>query len=76
MEQAPKLAQMVFHWGARQAQAVAGLDLSGHLGCLGAGVFDVLGLVEHHQMPLPLQPALAVALQQRIGRNHQVKVLH
>ena len=76
MKQAPDFAQVVFHRCARQAQAVPRLQLAGHLGGVGAGVFDVLCLVQHHQVPLGLQPALAVALQQRVGGNHNVKVTH
>jgi hypothetical protein len=48
------------------------LQLAHHLGCVGVGVFDVLRLVQHHQVPLGVQPALAVALQQRVGRDDDV----
>ena len=51
VKQAPQLAQVVFHRGARQAQPVPGLQLTGGLRGLAAGVFDVLRLVQHHQMP-------------------------
>ena len=64
VEQAPDLAQVVFHGRARQAQPVPRLQCRHHLRHVGAGVFDVLCLVQHHQMPLQLQPALTVALQQ------------
>ena len=62
VKQAPQLAQVVLHGRARQAQPVPGLQLAGHLRGLGAGVLDVLRLVQHHQVPGGLQPAVPVAL--------------
>ena len=64
VEQTPDFAQVVFHGRARQAQPVARLQCRHHLGRVGAGVLDVLRLVQHHQVPLQLQPALTVALKQ------------
>ena len=52
-----------------------GLQLGHHLRGLGAGVLDVLGFVQHHDVPGRLQPAFAVALQQGIrGDDHIVFV--
>ena len=76
VKQAPQLAQVVFHGCAGQAQAVPGAQLTHHLRGIGIGVFDVLGLVQHHDVPGLLQPALAVALQQRIRCNDQVVLRH
>ena len=64
VEQAPDLPQMVLHGRARKAQPVARLQACRHLSGVGAGILDVLRFVQHHQMPLRGQPALAVALQQ------------
>ncbi|MNV30726.1 hypothetical protein D3C71_1220050 [compost metagenome] len=72
VKQAPDLAQVVFHGRARQAQPVARLQLADHLRGMRAGVLDVLRFIQHHQVPLVRQPALAVALQQRIRGNDQV----
>ena len=47
-----------------------------HLRRMGAGVFDVLRLVEHHQVPGLRQPTVAVALQQRVGRDHHIERGH
>ena len=75
VEQAPDFAQMVFHRRARQAQALARAQLARHLRGLGAGVFDVLRFIQHHHVPAGLEPALAVALQQRIRRDDDVMVV-
>jgi hypothetical protein len=44
--QAPQFAEVVFDRGAREAEPVAGIELAGGRGDLGARVLDVLGLVE------------------------------
>ena len=51
-------------WLRVEPLPVPRLQCRHHLRHVGAGVFDVLCLVQHHQMPLQLQPALTVALQQ------------
>ena len=53
-----------------------GLQLAHHLCGARAGIFDVLRFVQHHDVPLRLQPALFVALQQRVGRNDDVVFGH
>ena len=53
-----------------------GLQLTDHLRGVGAGVFDVLRFVEHHKVPFRFEPAFAVALQQRVRRDHDVVLVH
>ena len=72
VEQAPQLAQVVLQRRARQAQPVPRVQARHHLRRLGAGVLDVLRLVQHHQVPGLGQPLFTVALQQRVGRDDQV----
>ena len=76
VEQTPQFAQMVLHGCAGQAQAMPRIEFPHHLRRMGVGVFDVLCLIEHHQMPGLLQPALAVARQQGVGRHHHVVAGH
>ena len=76
VEQAPQFTQVVFHRRARQAQAVARVQLACDARGMGVGVLDVLRLVQHHQVPGLLQPALAITLQQRIRRDHQIMAGH
>ena len=75
VEQAPQLAQVVLHRRARQREPLARIERGDHLRGLGARVLDVLRLVEHDDVPASAEPACAVALQQRVGRDDEVAVL-
>ncbi len=44
--EAPEFAEVVFHGGSGEAEAVCGFEFAGGLGDDGFGVFDVLGFVE------------------------------
>ena len=50
-EQAPQLPQVVLDGGAGEGQAKIPLELEQQLGTLGAGILDLLRLVQHHARP-------------------------
>ena len=50
-EQAPQLPQVVLDGGAGEGQAKIPFELEQQLGTLGAGILDLLRLVQHHTGP-------------------------
>lgn len=61
-EERPEFAEVVFHGGAGEAEALAGLELAGGLGDFGGRVFDVLGFVENGDGEVVFFEFLNVAL--------------
>ena len=72
VEDRPKLAQVVFHWRAGQAQALVGLQLvDGECGLAGAAL-DVLRLVQHQYMPGLAAQVFEIAWHQGVGGQDEV----
>ena len=84
IHQRPQLADPVFHRRARQgnpeaaapfAAAAGAGQVPGRLALLGGVVFDRLGFVDHHPLPVDALEQLAVALQQAVAGEHQIHAL-
>ncbi|MNP09552.1 hypothetical protein D3C76_1016640 [compost metagenome] len=65
---------MVFQWRAAQAQALAGIELTGSLGGLAVGVLDVLRFVQYQHVQGLRRQAFHVLGQQGIGGQDQVVI--
>ena len=72
VEDAPQLDEAVLDGRARERQASVGLQAFHCLGHLGAGVLDVMGLVEYHAREANVCIRLDIALEQVVGRHEHV----
>ncbi|MNM96307.1 hypothetical protein D3C81_1087820 [compost metagenome] len=72
MKLRPKLAQVVFQRRAAQAQALAGLQVTGRLRRFADRVFDVLRFVENQYAPQLRLQGLQIPWQQRVSGQHQI----
>ena len=84
VHQGPQLADPVFHRRARQgnpetaaplAEPAGAGQVPGRLALLGAGIFDRLGFVDHHPLPVDAFEQFAVSLQQAVAGEHQIHAL-
>ena len=75
VEEAPQLAEMVFHRRAREAEAVLGLQTAANLRGEAFRVLDVLRLVERDDVPLLLAHHLGITHEQRKARHDEIILL-
>ncbi len=71
-EQAPEFSEVIFQRCAGEPQPPIGLDRADGLRCLGRGVLDELGFVQHECVPTARGEPLGIALQQLVADDHQI----
>ena len=75
LEEAPQLAEMVFHRRAGEAEAVFGLQTAANLRGEAFRVLDVLRLVERDDVPLLFAHHFGIAHEQRKARHDEIILL-